>query len=81
MAWQLQDAKQQFSKLVDRAVAEGPQVVTRHGEPIVVVVEVHRFHALEGGDGAFKAVLRRMPVPDDVELDIDPRSMGRDVKL
>jgi antitoxin Phd len=38
MSWQLQEAKQRFSELVRRAEREGPQVVTRHGEEVVVVV-------------------------------------------
>ena len=31
LTWQLQTAKQKFSELVDRALSEGPQVVTRRG--------------------------------------------------
>lgn len=38
MAWQLQEAKQRFSEVVRRALDEGPQTVTRHGEEVVVVV-------------------------------------------
>ena len=30
--WQLQEAKQRFSELIRSVEAEGPQVVTRHGE-------------------------------------------------
>lgn len=36
--WALQDAKARFSELVKRALMEGPQEVTRHGHPAVVVV-------------------------------------------
>ncbi len=38
MNWQVQEAKQRFSELVRRTLEEGPQVVTRHGEEVVVVV-------------------------------------------
>ncbi len=38
MLWQLQEAEQEFSRLLQRALDEGPQVVTRHGEAVVVVV-------------------------------------------
>ena len=31
-AWQLQDAKAKFSELVQKAIDEGPQTVTRHGK-------------------------------------------------
>jgi prevent-host-death family protein len=37
-AWSLQDAKARFSELVRRARDEGPQRVTIHGRPAVVVI-------------------------------------------
>jgi antitoxin Phd len=36
--WQLQDAKARFSELVERALLDGPQHVTRRGVPAVVVI-------------------------------------------
>ncbi|MEO9102876.1 MAG: type II toxin-antitoxin system prevent-host-death family antitoxin [Burkholderiaceae bacterium] len=37
-AWQVQEAKNRFSEVIDKALAEGPQVVTRHGRPVVQIV-------------------------------------------
>ncbi|MBI3375197.1 MAG: type II toxin-antitoxin system Phd/YefM family antitoxin [Betaproteobacteria bacterium] len=39
-SWPLQKAKNQFSQVVERAMTEGPQTVTRHGKPVVVVSAV-----------------------------------------
>jgi prevent-host-death family protein len=36
--WTVAEAKAKFSKLIDRAQSDGPQVVTRHGRTAVVVV-------------------------------------------
>jgi antitoxin Phd len=36
--WQVQEAKSRLSELMDRALSEGPQVITRHGRPVVKVV-------------------------------------------
>ncbi|MSP88377.1 MAG: type II toxin-antitoxin system prevent-host-death family antitoxin [Alphaproteobacteria bacterium] len=36
--WLLQDAKTRFSEVFERAIAEGPQRITRHGKEAVVVV-------------------------------------------
>jgi antitoxin Phd len=36
--WQVQEAQNRFSEVIDRALAEGPQVVTRHGKVVVRVV-------------------------------------------
>jgi prevent-host-death family protein len=41
-----QDAKNQFSQVVELARTQGPQTVTRHGEPIVVVVAADEFKSL-----------------------------------
>jgi prevent-host-death family protein len=41
--WPLQDAKNQFSQLVELAETEGPQTVTRHGDPVAVVVSADEF--------------------------------------
>ena len=46
-AWRLQDAKSQFSALVDNAMRGVPQHVTRRGKQAVVVVSEHDFEALQ----------------------------------
>ncbi len=80
MAWQLQEAKQKFSELVRRALEEGPQTVTRHGEPVVVVVPVEEFRHLTGNKPDFKEFL--MSAPDLSALDLErPKGMPRDVEL
>ncbi len=38
--WQLQEAKNRFSALVDQALEKGTQIVTRHGRPVVKVVPI-----------------------------------------
>lgn len=42
-SWQLQDAKNRFSEVVDKALTEGPQYVTRNGKDAVVVVATAEF--------------------------------------
>jgi prevent-host-death family protein len=46
-AWKLQDAKARFSEVVDRALRDGPQLVTRHGENAVVIVAYRDFVGAE----------------------------------
>ena len=69
MAWQLQEAKQRFSELVRRALSEGPQVVTRHGEDVVVVLSAVEFQRLSENKPDFKEFL--MAAPDWSALDLD----------
>jgi prevent-host-death family protein len=69
MRWQVQDAKQRFSELLRTAHAEGPQVVTRHGQAIAVVVDIADYRRLKGEVIEFKDYLRSGPAFDDLELD------------
>ena len=54
MRWQVQDAKQRFSELIRTAHAEGPQIVTRHGEEIAVVIDIADYWHLKGDIAEFK---------------------------
>jgi prevent-host-death family protein len=67
--WQVQDAKQRFSELVRTARAEGPQVVTRHGKDIAVVIDIADYRRLRGQVIEFTDYLRSGPVFDDLELE------------
>ncbi|MGD0608973.1 MAG: type II toxin-antitoxin system Phd/YefM family antitoxin [Streptosporangiaceae bacterium] len=44
--WQIQDAKQRFSEMIRAVVSEGPQVITRHGEDVAVVVDIGEYRRL-----------------------------------
>ena len=72
MAWQLQEAKQKFSELVQRALNEGPQVVTRRGEEVVVVVSTSEFQSLTRAVPDFKDFLLTLPDPDAFEIHRNP---------
>lgn len=79
MMWQVQEAKQRFSALVRQALGEGPQVVTRHGEEVVVVVAAREFRELAAAGGDLKEFLSSGP---DIELDIvRDRTPAREVAL
>jgi prevent-host-death family protein len=41
--WQLKDARANFSTLVDKAISDGPQMVTRNGKKAVVVVSMEEW--------------------------------------
>jgi prevent-host-death family protein len=80
MRWQLQEAKQRFSELVRHARAEGPQVVTKHGEEVAVVVSIEEYRRLTDELPSFKQFL--LAAPDLDALDIDrSRERARVVEL
>ena len=45
--WSLQDAKNKFSAVVEAARRDGPQTVTKRGEPAVVVVAAEEYERLK----------------------------------
>ncbi len=56
--WPVQEAKAKFSELIDHAIAEGPQLVTRHGRATAVLVPYAQWQALQARSGrGLKAVL------------------------
>ena len=82
MAWQVQEAKQRFSELVRRTLEEGPQVVTKHGEEVVVVVPAEEFRRMSGEKPDFKEYL--MSAPEGLEHIISerpPNDLPREVDL
>lgn len=58
-SWRLQDAKNQFSKVVEAALHGEPQHVTRRGREVVVVLAADEYDRLEK--------LRQMTAPGFVE--------------
>lgn len=44
--WSLQDAKNKFSAVVEAACQGTPQLVTRRGEPAVVVLSAQKYEAM-----------------------------------
>lgn len=66
-SWSVQDAKNQFSAMVE-AAKRAPQTVTKHGKPTVVVVDAadyERLRQLERAQApSFKDLLLAMPQDD-----------------
>jgi prevent-host-death family protein len=61
-SWALQDAKNRFSEVVDEAISSGPQLVTRRGEPVVVIVPVATWRSMERPRPSFKEFLASAPL-------------------
>lgn len=80
MAWRLADAKNRFSELVNRALTQGPQLVRRRND-VVVVVSNREYEKLTGKKPSFKQfLLGDGPNLEGVDLTRD-RSPMRKVKF
>lgn len=79
MAWQLQEAKNKFSKVVNCALEEGPQYVSRHGEEVVVVLSVVEYRALvKPMPSLFELLLNSPLVDSGLEIQRDKMDFGRE---
>ena len=79
--WQLQDAKNRFSEVVNKALEEGPQTVTRHGEEIVVILSKAEYNRLLKSQTSLLDFFRQSPLVG-IELDLErDQSLPRDIDL
>jgi prevent-host-death family protein len=68
--WQIQDAKQRFSEMIRAVTNEGPQVITRHGEDVAVVVDIGEYRRLTRPSIDLASVLLGGPKFDDGNADV-----------
>jgi prevent-host-death family protein len=79
--WQLQEAKNKFSEVVECAIQEGPQTVSRRGENAVVILSCADYDRLRGGKKNMLEFFRQSPLVG-VELDLErPGDLPRDFSL
>lgn len=84
MNWHLQDAKNNFSKVVQKAIAEGPQTVTLRGKRAAVVLSVEEYEKLLSKKPSLGEFLLSGPVWDDdfvEEVNKRNKSVARDIDL
>jgi len=60
--WQLQEAKNRFSRVVNEVIANGPQVVTRRGEEVVVIISKEEFELLKKSQSSLLDFFRQSPL-------------------
>ena len=63
--WQVQDAKQRFSEMLRAAIGGTPQVISRHGEDVAVVVAIEEYRRLTRPRADLASVLLGGPKFDD----------------
>ena len=77
MAWQLQEAKQKFSEVVQRAIQDGPQIVTRRGVEVVVILSSDEYRRLSGDKPDFKEFLLSGPDLSALEMERSRETAAR----
>ena len=66
--WAVEDAKAKFSELLDKTLAEGPQIVTKRGVEAAVLAPIEQWRRME-----------RMTKPDLNQLLLAPEARTEDL--
>lgn len=74
--WTVQDAKARFSELLETSVEQGPQIVTKRGVEMAVVVPISEWQRLKGVTKPTLKELLLAPTPR-FDLPISPRGRWR----
>lgn len=67
--WQLQEAKNKLSQVVDNAVNSGPQVITKHGVEVAVVLSLDEYRKMTASRGKLSDFFQDSPLAG-IELDL-----------
>jgi len=79
--WQLQDAKSKFSQLVDSAMHNTPQIVTKHGNNAVVILSFEEYKKITKPKQDLVCFFRDSPFFDS-EIEIArSKDTPRDIEL
>lgn len=81
--WQLQEAKNRFSEVVDEALAHGPQIVTRHGQEVAVILSYAEYKQMQKAQLPLGEFLRQSPLAgaEDLDLERDNSAPRPDLEL
>ena len=68
--WQLQEAKSRFSEVVNEAIEHGPQIVSRHGEEVVVILAYAEYKEMQKAQLPLDQFFLQSPLRGVEELDL-----------
>lgn len=79
--WQLQEAKNKFSNIVEKAQNSGPQIVTKHGKDAVVIVSIDEYKKITKPKNNLVKFFQKSPLAKE-ELEITRnKDISRDIQL
>jgi prevent-host-death family protein len=80
--WQLQEAKNKFSEVVEEALSKGPQIVTKRGVEAVVVLSCKDYRKLLSSPKPISEFFRQSPLAGvDLDLNRNKDDLRSDITL
>ena len=80
--WQLQEAKNKFSRVIANAVGGSPQIITKRGVEVAIVLSYTEYQQMISSRGSLSTFFRNSPlVGAELDLDRDKSDLRSDVEL
>lgn len=80
--WQLQEAKNKLSRVIRDAIQRGPQIITRRGTEVAVVLSIDEYRKMTANKGKLSEFFAQSPLAGvDLDLARDPSGVRQDVEL
>ena len=80
--WQLQEAKNKLSEVVEEAITRGPQVITRRGVEAVVVLSYAQYRKMIAPQKKLSEFFRESPLAGvDLDLERDTGDVRNEITL
>ena len=80
--WQLQEAKNKFSRVIENAINRGPQIITRRGVEVAIVISLAEYRKMVASRESLSAFFRQSPLVGlDLDLARDRSDARKDVEL
>ena len=76
MTWQIQEAKNKLSEVVETSIRSGPQIITRHGHNTAVIISMEDYKRLVNPKNSLKKTLMSTGF-DSLDLSRDRSDTGR----
>lgn len=81
-SWQLQEAKNRFSQVVENAVNSGPQIITKRGVEVAIVLSYAEYQRMVASRGKLSDFFRQSPlVGAELDLSRDKSDARNDIAL
>ncbi len=80
--WQLAEAKKKLHRVVDNAVKQGPQIITKHGVETAVVLSYDAYKKIMTPKKKLSSFFRDSPLTDlELNLERDKTGSREDIVL
>lgn len=80
--WQLQDAKNKLSEVIEQAITHGPQVITRRGVETAIVLSYAEYRTMLLRQKKLSAFFRESPLAgEDLDLTRDRSGLRDEIDL